>query len=195
MCTSFYLVNVLSLFGIKANPKGLLVFNHSEESCVPCAEPHPESEQAWISLHNNLVWQNFFLNCKPRFTNNSLHYVDSCAILPSTNILIVNFFDDWSMKIFFCETVFLRLCNLEGLRALWVAEIWFLLSPFLVWERALLCSTWGIFPSFLIFIHSSQKNVLFPKFSWKFYVLLFLCVFSLDYFLCRFLSKKVSNII
>ena len=136
MCTSFYLVNVLSLFGIKANPKGLLVFNHSEESCVPCAEPHPKSEQAWISLHNNLVWQNFFLNCKPRFTNNSLHYVDSCAILPSTNIFIVNFFDDWSMKIcckwgkyliknekkkkrksVLCETVFLSICNL-GLRAL-----------------------------------------------------------------------------
>ena len=80
MWNSFFLVNVLLLFGIKANPKGLLVFNHSEESCVPCAEPHPKSEQAWISLHNNLVWQNFFLNWKPRFTNNSLHYVDSCAI-------------------------------------------------------------------------------------------------------------------
>lgn len=181
--------------GLKQILKACLYSNHSEESCVPCAEPHPKSEQAWISLHNSLVWQNFFLNCKPRFTNNSLHYVDSCAILPSTNIFIVNFFDDWSMKIFFCETVFLRLCNLEGLRALWVAKIWFIMSPFIVGERALLCRTWGIFPTFLIFIHSSQKRCVIPEVLMKILCLILLCIFSLDYFLCRFLSKKVSKLI
>ena len=117
------------------------------------------------------------------------------SILTSTKSFIVNFFDDWSMKIFFCETVFLRLCNLEGLRALWVAEIWFLLSPFLVWERALLCSIWGIFPSFLIFIHSSQKRCVIPDVLMKILCLILLCIFLLDYFLCRFLSKKVSKLI
>ena len=163
--------------GLEQILKACLYSNHSEESCVPCAEPHPKSEQAWISLHNSLVWQNFFLNWKPRFTNNSLHYVDSCAILPSTNIFIVNFFDDWSMKICCKWGKYHSYC----LHFLYGRELYYVVHE----------------EYFLVFLYSFilTKKCFISEVLMKILCLILLCIFPLDYFLCRFLSKTVSKLI
>ena len=117
-----------------------------------------------------------FPDWKLRFTN-KYHYVDICFIYSDFyQDFIMIFFHDWSMK--FCSLWdCLSICNLEGLLALWVPKYGPDCSPFLVWDNASLCCTWGIFPSFLVFIHSFfTRNVLFPMTSWKIYFL-FLCAY------------------
>ena len=164
--------------GLKQILKACLYSNHSDESCVPCAEPHPKSEQAWISLHNSLVWQNFFLNWKPRFTNNSLHYVDSCAI-----------YSDFYQE-FHCELLWWLVNeNLSFARLYSLAFAIYKVCGHYEWQKYGSYCLHSLYGKelyyvgheeyFLLFLYSfilHKKDVLFPKFSWKFYVLFF-CVY------------------
>ena len=64
MGASFYSVTVLLLFGIKVSTKGMLYSNYSDSSCVPEAEPHPESEHIQIYQNNIQFSCAEFLPCE-----------------------------------------------------------------------------------------------------------------------------------
>lgn len=117
------------------------------------------------------------------------------SILTSTKSFIVNFFADWSMKI--CP---LPYCIPQHLQSRRFAGI--MSGKNMVHNVSIHCRRKSFtmqdmrnISYFLIFIHSSQKRCVIPEVLMKILCLILLCIFSLDYFLCRFLSKKVSKLI
>ena len=118
------------------------------------------------------------------------------SILTSTKSFIVNFFADWSMKI--CP---LRDCIPQHLQSIRFAGI--MSGKNMVHNVSIHCRG----KSFTMqdmrnisqcsYIHSffTKKKCVISEVLMKMLCLILLCIFSLVYFLCRFLSKKVSNII
>ena len=117
------------------------------------------------------------------------------SLLTSTKSFIVNFFDDWSMKI--CP---LRDCIPQHLQSIRFSGI--MSGKNMVHNVSIHCRG----KSFTMqdmrnisqcsYIHSFfTKKCLLSEVLMKILCLILLCIFSLDYFLCRFLSKKVSKLI
>ena len=117
------------------------------------------------------------------------------SILTSTKSFILNFFADWSMKI--CS---LRDCIPQHLQSRRFAGI--MSGRNMVPIVSIPCMGKSFTMQYMrnisqfSYIHSFfTKKCLISEVLMKILCLILLCIFSLDYFLCRFLSKKVSKLI